>query len=231
MSSEQRIEKVRAEIQSSRLLDDHEKADWLNLLDLMNDKQVGELEEILQAQSPAGAEPMLQTLSHISNLPTQMGMQPVGAKAVQPLPRPISPPPMVARPQLRPAPSLFRPPSPAAKPQPVGATPEPQARPMARSSELQPAQFDDLENVDSFNLEQFRHYDPETIVAALQPLVLHYGYFTVVQHLESSKIYESYLATGKKLLTKTPLEERFNLTQAEFETMTDILQALRLNKS
>lgn len=227
MSSEQKIEKLRAEIQGSRLLDDHEKADWLNLLDLMNDKQIGELEEILQAPAPANAEaPVLQTLSHISNLPTQMGGAAAGARPIAP-PRP-TPPPSAARPPLRPMPQMVKsgvstePLAPIS----VGATPLP-----PKPSGLTPAQFDDLENVDAFTLEQFRSFDPETIVAALHPLVLHYGYFTVLQHLEASKLYESYLATGKKLLSGTALEPRFNLTQAEFETMTDVLQALRLNKS
>ena len=228
MSSEQKIEKLRSEVQASRLLDDHEKADWLNLLELMNDKQISELEEILQAPAkvPAPA-PVLPTLSHISNMPTQIGG--AGATA-RPMPsRPASPVAQTEspRPALRPVSQMTK--------QGMVARPKDDHRPAemgpALGKQLQSAEFGSLEDLEALNLEKFRNIDPMSIPDALHPMVLHYGYFPVLQYLESSRLYESYLATGKKLLTNTPLEPRFNLTQAEFEAMTDVLQAMRLNKS
>lgn len=55
MYNPQRITKIRENIQTSTLLTVQEKSDWLNLVDLMNDKQLTELEEILGAGSVATA--------------------------------------------------------------------------------------------------------------------------------------------------------------------------------
>ncbi len=235
MSNEQKIEKIRAEIKTSPLLDDHEKADWLNLVELMNDKQVGELEEILKAPSaPRAAAPSpaadLPTMSHISNLPTQMNMggQEARLQPVKPQPvKPIAPPAQMALRPTMPTPTKTAVAS-ARPASPVGGDAK-AVRPI--NDQLQPAQFDDLENLADLDLSQFRKLDPGTISAALEPLILNYGYFTVLENFEATKLYQSYIATGKKLLANSPLEPRFNLTQTEFEDVTDILQSMRMNKA
>lgn len=94
MFNEKRIDEIRKKIQISTILSDHEKSDWLNLLELMNDKQLGELEEILgvmptasQTTSHQGVAPgivqppttpttsiRMPPLSHIANIPTDVTM-------------------------------------------------------------------------------------------------------------------------------------------------------------
>ncbi len=103
MLNQQKVAHLTALINQSKILTDKEKSDWLGLVELMNDKQLGELEDILVntkpqsqvAQSPNPetlkqpnpAKPDLSSevspdLSHISNLPvglTQMTKPPESA--------------------------------------------------------------------------------------------------------------------------------------------------------
>ncbi len=150
MFNSQRIELIRKNIQASTLLTDKEKSDWLNLLDLMNDKQLGELEEILAAESPdvnftepaplssapIGAangidgvnkpQPPVQQmppLSHLANVPSGMGMnQPASTPIPTPLPSPIqTSAPAAPTTQRAPAPI----PAPAPRPAPLPVPPSP----------------------------------------------------------------------------------------------------------
>ncbi|HEX3099599.1 MAG TPA: hypothetical protein VHQ41_01355 [Patescibacteria group bacterium] len=121
MVNANKIETIRKNIQTSKLLSDHEKADWLNLLELMNDKQLGELEEILAAEpqpTPVQAStaapalnPNMPPLSHIANIPTGVDMGRAVLPPPPPKPRPqfTAPPPPVPQPQkpltVRPTPS------------------------------------------------------------------------------------------------------------------------------
>ncbi|HMQ01583.1 MAG TPA: hypothetical protein PKD79_00725 [Candidatus Doudnabacteria bacterium] len=90
MSDPSKISMLTQLVNSSSILNAQEKAEWLALMDLMNDKQLAELEEILQNSSPASvnteASVAAPTLSHISNLPSQM-VDP----RVSPKPQPQSP--------------------------------------------------------------------------------------------------------------------------------------------
>lgn len=64
MFNVKRIDDIRHKIQDSTIMADHEKSDWLNLLELMNDKQLGELEDILSATSAmTDSQSTSQTLS------------------------------------------------------------------------------------------------------------------------------------------------------------------------
>ncbi len=78
MFNAKRIEDIRNRIQTSTLLTDHEKADWLNLLELMNDKQLTELEEILDSKIQANAIIPPQPSAPLSPQP-------------MPVPEPVSP--------------------------------------------------------------------------------------------------------------------------------------------
>lgn len=138
MFNANRIETIRKNIQNSTILSDHEKADWLNLLELMNDKQLGELEDILAAESanpavaqaassqgtlaqsqaqPKADKPVPQ-LSHIANMPADVTLKRSA---------PVAAPVQQAAPQPRPKP----------KPAPV-APPVPQPRPVPQPARVQP---------------------------------------------------------------------------------------------
>lgn len=143
MVNDKRAETIRRNIETSTILSDKEKSDWLNLLELMNDKQFGELEEILASEFAQGEEQPAQTintgkaiqpsqmsqqqaspiknmppLSHIANVPTDVDM----VHSVPPPPPKPEPKPVV--PQT--APQMSQPPKPLeVKPLSIRPTPSP----------------------------------------------------------------------------------------------------------
>ncbi len=150
MSNPNRIETIKKNIQISTLLSDQEKSDWLSLLELMNDKQLGELEEILATEhktselpevkdnSAAGLLKNMPPLSHIANVPMDVNMD---RSPMPPAPTPPQPPiaqqPIsnftskpAPQPQPVPQPIPQRPVSVQAQPQPK---PAPQPMPAAPS--------------------------------------------------------------------------------------------------
>lgn len=84
MYNAQRNDIIREKIKVSKLLSDHEKADWLNLLELMNDKQFGELEEILAAEHPVEEQGMPKS----SRFPLASVQKPVAQAPSVPSPTP-----------------------------------------------------------------------------------------------------------------------------------------------
>ncbi len=69
-----RLQKIKVLVQTSSLLNKEEREDWMNLLELMNDKQILELEKILSYKAPTlpASGVKVQTplsLSHIMNFP------------------------------------------------------------------------------------------------------------------------------------------------------------------
>ncbi len=236
MLNEQRVEHIRIAIQGSTLLDDHEKADWLNLLELMNDKQLGELEEILAGpqgkSAPAPTQipkQATQALSHISNLPKNIqapgrqlsepiiGDSPSLIKAPKPAPvqtavRPSIP--KVINPMVSPRPMHIPTPAPA----PSGSKLPP----------MNPLVLSDLSSVQSLSVKSIRDHEHNSAVNALQMIAQSYGYFSTLQNFESSMLYKAYLTAGKNRLAGRPDS---TLSQAEFELVTDMLQAMRLNRS
>lgn len=98
MLNEQKLKQIQGLVKNATVLSEQEKNEWMALIELMNDKQIAELEEILQKPKPepvAPAQPQPQpqpkpqpvpqqqprvqatspTLSHISNLPNQLSDQ------------------------------------------------------------------------------------------------------------------------------------------------------------
>ncbi len=81
MSDPVKIQKLTNLVETSTILNAQEKSEWLALMQLMNDKQLSELEEILKPAAPS-ITPVSNNnetqgvstppLSHISNLPSQM---------------------------------------------------------------------------------------------------------------------------------------------------------------
>ncbi len=137
MLNEQKLKQIQYLIQTSTVLTQQEKTEWLTLVELMNDKQISELEEILQKPkqetlSTAGNfsaandsaskltnETKNPSLSHISNLPNQISQRPQSMPPVRPQSpsRPVSQmPPMTPKPPVTSTPVISNPVNP--KPQP-----------------------------------------------------------------------------------------------------------------
>lgn len=271
MFNEKRIEDVRKKIQVSTLLTDREKSDWLNLLDLMNDKQLGELEEILAAggeadaasaslgfpgspaampnpaASPAEAISPLRMpqLNHIANIPsdvsmarstpvTQMPKKMVSPlKSINPLVPPLTKPaslisksPVAAPRSVASQPSAVKVPGAALQPQPAAA-------PLQSQS---PEKFisDHPEDLKNLTIETIRTHDLQSIVDVVRGFIQEYGYFKVLQIIESSQLYEEYINSGKerlKISIGAPAAPNDSLlTQAEFEFVADLLRHMRFNR-
>ncbi len=236
MLNEQRVEHLRIQIQGSTLLSDHEKADWLNLLELMNDKQLGELEEILTAPAPAaaGAQPQAVTppMSHIANMPASIvSDHPI----IKPSPslinvtKPVLAPPKPALaytpPPVSHAPAIPRVlnPQPAPRPAPAAPVMKP-----AAVQPMNPLTLPNVEAVQEMTVATIREHEHASIINAVQTIAQSYGYFTTLQHFEASSLYSAYIAAGRNRLAGRPDS---TLSQAEFELVTDILQGIRQNRT
>lgn len=220
MLNEKKIEEIRKNIQTSTLLTDHEKSDWLNLLELMNDKQLGELEEILSSGTPKPiiSQPApvqkMPPLTHIANIPTDISMSHTPISTPPPIP--VNPVPLV-------------------KPQP---TPKPDTQEDIMKVAHSPVTLPRLtpekpEDVQQFSLETLRTYDLQSVVDAVRGLIQEHGYFKIVQFLEASPLYDSYINSGKERLRSTtnkPVSSNSMLTQEELEFMTDLLRHMRFNR-
>lgn len=217
MFNEQRLKTIHGKIQASTLLSDHEKSDWLNLLELMNDKQLGELEEILAAEQPAAAPvvPNLPPLSHIANIPTDVTMR----RSVTPTQTPTS--------------QSFKPPAPVTPQAPV--QPPVPVKPKVPAKPMPPLLLEDAELIGQFTIDTIRGYDLQTIVNAVRDAIGAHGYFHILQLVESSPLYESYIESGKQRLSpqanSSTLTNAALLTQEEFEFFTDLLRSMRFNRS
>ena len=110
MLNEQKLKQIQNLVKNATVLSDQEKNEWMALIELMNDKQIAELEEILQKPKP---EPVAQPQPQ----PQVVAMPPTTP------PTPTTPPkPM---PPTRPVPSASQAPSvptPVPAPKPVSAS-------------------------------------------------------------------------------------------------------------
>lgn len=220
MFNEKRIQDIRKKIQASTLLDDHEKADWLNLLSLMNDKQLGELEEILAAEKsvtpsmPVSApsattstpqpQQKLPPLSHIANVPTDVNM---------PQPTPLSSVPKPTKPITI-------------------ATPKPQ-QPAKPITPKIPFALQHAEELQNLSVEILRKFDEQSIISVIKSQIEQHGYFVVLQLIEASPLYEAYISSGQAQLKGEVTATAANpnrLSQTEFEFMTDLLSNMRFNR-
>lgn len=224
MLNEQRIEHLRQQIQASQILESHEKADWLNLLELMNDKQLGELEEILSAPkstASTASQASLPPLTHISNLPTEVN----APHAASPKPPLFSPATQTSRPvTAQPAPAIPRVlnPQPISRPAPVRSAPRP-----AQVTPMHPLVIPNPSALQTLDVGTLREHEHAAIIQGVQAVAQSYGYFAALQHFEASPLYAAYLTAGKNRLMGRPDS---GLSQAEFELVADILQAIRLNR-
>ncbi|HMR55104.1 MAG TPA: hypothetical protein PKD34_00730 [Candidatus Doudnabacteria bacterium] len=127
MSDPAKIKKLTDLVESSSILNPQEKSEWLALMQLMNDKQLSELEEILKPATPVstssvttGQAESVNTppLSHISNLPSQMVDPRIKARPLEMFHSPQSAKPVVKTPVQSPR-------VPEPRPQPRVQTPSP----------------------------------------------------------------------------------------------------------
>ncbi len=255
MFNEKRIEDIRNKIQASKLMADHEKSDWLNLLELMNDKQLGELEEILavtenvshsvnqvvqnlQTSQPTQSKPVtppqsIPALNHLANIPTDLNMtHSVPPSVAKTMPAAVVPSPAkVAIDKLSPKPASV-PSRPASIPN-SQPTPAPASQPVQSAPPSQPSQpsnkqmsIQTIAELQQVAPETLREFDLQSVVNAILGATQHYGYFRVLQILESSPLYKAYIDSGKAMLNK----EKSSLTQSEFEFITDLLRHMRFNQ-
>ncbi len=319
MFNVKRLDDIRNKIADSTLLEDHEKADWLNLLELMNDKQLGELEEILAKENLSNepepieklpgnpeqsvvAENMPQ-LSHLANIP--MGMikprpKPTPPPAPSPKPQqqqqptpaavpatpqppqspqpprpkstapfdPTPPPPIIPLAQNRrhaqvnaPAPLKTKPaaalptwtkeevtptpppapqppqkneiaapkaqplPKPASAPQST-AVPEPEPAPSKIVPNQSPYRAVTVDDLHQLTADSLRIHDWQSVIDEVKKFITEHGYFKVLQILETSPLYGSYLQAGKARFE----ESESDLTQEEFEFVADLLTHMRFNR-
>lgn len=247
MINEQRLEQLRTGITTTKLLSPKEKAEWLSLLDLMNEKQVSDLEEILSVKhavpelvpSPAEVEQTPPKLTHISNLPAGMpglskATPPIKPKLAAPLDAQktvhsrtnsdmanLTDPPMLATEQQDTSNRQRQPLTIKAGLAPVG-TPPVRKKPQF--------ELKSLEEVAGLDISSFRTFDSTTFLKSISSLVAVFGYFAVLQGFESSKLYQSYLTRGKSLLAGQSVEDKYMVTQEEFELIADVLQSIRVNR-
>ena len=279
MFNSNRVETIKKDIQTSTLLSDSEKSDWLSLLELMNDKQLGELEEILSASppqtsktaqsqqpqqpttpAPVKAPPVqaMPPLSHIANVPSGVDMNrsqitnPIRPQAPSPTPSPAPvsaptpvPTPISARPTPSPTLSNMPPRSTPQKPQPstpannpVSPAPTSSAPAPAPESEPAPAPqqsqsvfaIRQLEDLQQISVDTIRNFSFQSIFNVIRSAIQENGYFAILQLVESSPLFSSYLSSGNKRLGGTSSATEPELTQAEFEFMTDLLRNMRFNR-
>jgi hypothetical protein len=250
-------------VQTSNILNAQEKADWLSLLELMNDKQIGELEEILQPKpieevvnkpKPAQVlptkfqipesvpvppkpptppkpqpkpiqQPFIEksTLNHISNLPNQILDQHTFIPAKpQSLPqqfRPVNKIPVAAKPVPEKTPVKVTPVQP-----PVAA------KPAVKQEEKPPAlNFATLEDLAGVTRTVLKQEFRKNFYTSIINLTAQYGYFQVLAILEKSSLYKDYILYGRIKLSSESKQE-LPLSQEEFEFVTDLLLALKVNR-
>ena len=245
-------------VQSSSILNAQEKAEWLSLMGLMNDKQLSELEEILKpvpsSVAPVSATPLQQSapistprpsptpspikealipsLSHISNLPNQM-VDP----RLSPKPTPQTSGPeqhFASTTKLTPMASV------ASTQQAVSPLPPPKAAPSrtvqtTRSSlvttqqSASALQLVSLSDVSALTADVLRHQSRAAFFAAITALAEKQGYFQVLARVEESPLYQDYLNYGKLMLSGAS-QDNLPLSQEEFEFVADLLQALKINR-
>jgi hypothetical protein len=278
MMDPNKMQRLTQLVQSSSILNAQEKAEWLSLMGLMNDKQLSELEEILkpvaspitaqQASPPQSVpqqsspptvsrpafvspspqpqpapsprpnptpspikEALIPSLSHISNLPSQM----VDPRLVpKPAPQPSGPEQQFA------STTKLTPMATAATVQSAVSQRPPQAAPSRTVQTTRsnlvinnlPApslQLLSLLDVTALTSDALHHQNRAAFFAAITALAEKQGYFQVLSHIEESPLYQDYLNYGKLMLSGAS-QDNLPLSQEEFEFVADLLQALKINR-
>ncbi len=161
-------------------------------------------------QPPTLPDLQMPPLSHIANIPTGVNLNRSAPPVVKPLPK--------TQPLVEQSPAQSMVPAQSTSPT-AGATPSPNIK----KSPLQLVQPQDMQTL---SLETLRTTELQSIVDSIQNLITEYGYFAVLQLLEASPLYNSYMEAGQdKLQGNTS-----TMTQEEFEFMTDLLIHMKFNR-
>ncbi len=241
MTDPAKLAQIKQLVQTSNILTPQEKSDWLSLTVLMNDKQLAELEEILKLPSPAkpsGLPPITKPsavtsfkpasgLSHISNVPSQLSHQRSST---------VSGPPQKAAPtthsrltpmsQLRPEDSP-KVPEPVVTKVPVTSN---RVRPMGRDADNTSITISSIADLSAISADVLSDPYRKGFYQTLMTLVNQHGYFQVITRLEQSPLYQDYLEYGQQKLAGST-NATLPLSQEEFEFVTDLLLALKVNRS
>ncbi len=250
-----KMQKITQLVQNASILNAQEKAEWLSLMGLMNDKQLAELETILQgsgsaeviqqAEAPKPSpiiEAQTPSLGHISNLPSRMTDPRLAIKPAQSVSTPgperdfarnskIAPM-QTTQPADRPLPDVSEP-KPVRKPD-VSDAGLATGKPVISSPAMEQAVGKDLkllviDDIKHLTAEALHHRNRANFFAAISALSETEGYFNILTHFEESPLYQDYLNYGKLLLSGAS-GDNLPLSQEEFEFVADLLQALKINR-
>lgn len=248
--------KITQLVQNTSILNAQEKAEWLSLIGLMNDKQISELESILQSSSGSpvipSANPVTKpspvveaqtpSLGHISNLPRQMNDPRLAPKPATPA--------MVPGPERDFARSSKLTPMQVPKKEPLSllqTAPGPEGKSFTPTSEPRPhrptisspiisadvaakgLKLLALSDIRHLTAEALHHQNRANFFTTISALAEKEGYFNILSLFEQSPLYQDYLNYGKLLLSGAN-SDNLPFTQEEFEFVADLLQALKINR-
>ncbi len=232
MIADQKLKHIQALIKTATVLNEQEKIEWQALLELMNDKQIAELEEILQTPNIVEAKPeepqevsqQSSSLSHISNLPSQISIH--KAPPAGPVTAPVAKS-QPTKPVVNPQPIAQRPTPTQSPPQPIIQ----QSPPVFTSPSITPAEpitLTSLEDVALLSSTALHQQNRQVFYKTINDFAAQFGYFQVVTSFEQSPLYKDYLDYGKSMLAGQ--KDGLALSQEEFEFVTDILLSLKVNR-
>lgn len=234
-----RQQQLKVLIETSAVLTPMERQDWLDMLELMNDKQLGELEIILKT-------PNFPKLSHIANLPAGVKLE------SKPAQKPAVPDPktkwlddmkLVLSEKELPAPHIEPKRPPAIQPQ-AGSVTQPvpalqKSEPAHSQIELE--EFDaagsgsttwepkSAEDASLLSVAIYRNLGQEKLSSLLQALVKRQGYARVLVALEKSNLHKAFVTTGHNFLVAGPEEAKTIINKKEFEEIADIFRKIQVN--
>lgn len=252
-----KMQKITQLVQSASILNAQEKAEWLSLIGLMNDKQITELESILQGSGTAPIaeisssapkpspiiEAQTPSLGHISNLPSRMTDPRLAPKPSKPVVAPGPERDFARNSKLSPMQAPKPEPSPlqAMPAQPIASKPfspplDPAAKRPTISSPILSAEAAAkglkllaISDIQHLTAEALHHQNRSNFFTSISALAEKEGYFNVLTHFEESPLYQDYLNYGKLLLSGAS-GDNLPLSQEEFEFVADLLQALKINR-
>lgn len=249
-----KMQRITQLVQNTSILNAQEKAEWLSLIGLMNDKQISELESILQSSGGASVMPSVSptpkpspiievqtpSLGHISNLPSRMSDPRLSPKTPKPKVPPGPDRDFARSSKLSPMQTPKSQPSPISQPdfslpKPTGSMVERGSVPTISSPILSAEaaakglKLLALSDIQHLTGEALHHQNRANFFASISALAEKEGYFNVLSHFEESPLYQDYLNYGKLLLSGAS-GDNLPLTQEEFEFVADLLQALKINR-
>lgn len=260
MGHEQKLENLKQLIRSSVVLSVQEKEEWLGLADLMNDKQMSELMELLGHKTPeitkspeahesiipttipkelVTADKALPSLSHISNLPSSVTgyveetskTSATNLSAAQKILAPVAHIEPITKTLVN-----------SQIPSVVTQTPTPQKNmPIPESgltSAISTKPSATLDGIDlstpqettALTVGHLRKFGVDALAQKLKELAIQHGYFTVLENIEQSSLYSAYISSGQRILAGQLVSSDKELSPQEFGMVADLMSSLRINR-